>query len=63
MTGWLVLLALAAVAGGGGWWWWKSHPHTRCGWCRGSGKNPLSTEKRFGTCRHCDGSGRKKWKV
>lgn len=63
MNGWVELAAVVAVFAGLGWWWMKTHPSGKCRWCRGSGKNPLSTEKRFGTCRHCDGSGRKEWKV
>ena len=63
MTGWLVFAAFLLLLASGGWWWMKAHPSGKCRWCGGSGKNPLSTEKRFGTCRHCDGSGRKQWMV
>lgn len=60
VTGWMVLTALVLLAGCGAWWWWKTHPDVRCGWCRGSGRNPLSTKWRRGRCRHCDGTGLKK---
>ena len=58
MTGWLVLSGLVAAAGGGARWWWVTHPRVRCRWCRGTGKNPLSTKWREGRCKHCGGSGR-----
>lgn len=63
MNGWVELAVAVAVFAGLGWWWMKTHPSGKCRWCGGSGKNPLSTEKRFGKCKHCDGSGRKEWKV
>jgi len=57
----LAVVVLAAVAGA--WWWMKTHPYGRCRWCRGSGKNPLSTEWRSGPCKRCGGTGRREWKV
>lgn len=56
----MAVIGAVTLGGCGAWWWWKTHPHTRCPWCRGSGRNPLSTRQRYGDCRHCGGSGRKK---
>jgi DnaJ-class molecular chaperone len=38
----------------------KFWPWTYCRRCEGGGRNAGSTRKRFGTCRACGGSGRKK---
>lgn len=58
MTGWLEFAGLLAVLAGLGRWWWVTHPYTKCRWCRGTGKNPLSTGLREGKCKHCGGTGR-----
>lgn len=44
-------------------WWWVTHPLTRCWWCRGTGKNPLSTKWVSGKCKHCGGDGKRKRKA
>jgi len=31
----------------------RQHPFGRCWRCRGSGRNPGSTKKRYGRCRAC----------
>ena len=55
-----VILAVAAIAGAGGWavslW---LHPYARCFACRGGdrGRNPGSTERVWGRCLVCKGSG------
>lgn len=54
----LVLLALLALIGWGIsllWWPWKSCP--RCG---GTRLNRGSTRRRFGMCRACAGTGRRR---
>ncbi len=38
-------------------WWLRTHQLGRCWRCGGSGKNPLSTKRRKGPCRHCGGTG------
>ncbi len=61
MTGqWLtgaLLVAAAPVA-----WvaWLRTHPFGPCPRCGGTGRNWLSSPKRWGVCRACGGTGRKR---
>jgi DnaJ-class molecular chaperone len=55
----LAVIAVITVAGTGWYWSLRLYPYRPCGSCRGSGRNPGSTSRRFGGCRDCGGSGRK----
>ena len=49
----LILIGLVAAAGyAGSLYLWPFRP---CWWCKGSGRNPGSSNRRFGQCRHCRG--------
>lgn len=56
MSDLITLLILAALLAG---WRISLHiwPFARCRWCGGTGHNPGSTRRRFGFCKHCQGSG------
>ena len=56
----VALMAVLAGAAFGMWWWLKKHTDTPCGWCGGTGRNPLSTKNHQGKCRHCGGSGKRR---
>lgn len=56
----LQLLIIAAIAAGCYLVSLKPWPWTYCRRCQGGGRNPGSSRKRFGLCRACDGTGRKK---
>lgn len=52
------LLTAAAVIAWGA--WLKTHPYVPCPRCGGTGRNKLSLPNRWGVCRACKGSGRKR---
>jgi len=50
--GWVTRNLLLAVPAAVVIWlaWVYVNPFTRCGWCQGKGKHPLSGRKYFGSC-------------
>jgi len=61
MSGWIALGVLALTLFG----WWRLSlslwPYAPCWWCkRRRGQNRGSNRRRWGTCRRCGGSGKRR---